>query len=361
MPAELVRELQGSGDLTFVGIDGDVQACVADLAGQGGSGLGLVRRDVRRPVGGRVAAETPRDRMGLRFVISGGVGVRAPVVGAADRSGCDHRAVAEELDRGVRDVGVPRELKRPHADPVDQQGGFGALLVAGDHADGPAPGGRETPCEPGPVRLQDLRGPVVGGIVEHGHSRRSPVAHGRPCGGHADLEAQWGWATAQFTWTDGTYEFQGSLAGGGTFTELATGRSWPITYDDLVGSGDNITLDGDGRAFLDPDTGETLVTIGDEFKEVIAQQHPQWADAVRGAVVDDPTPSPRQQLQVALIDGSSSPKYVDLPMLPPEFAPGATISPGPNSSFLVIAVTRVDGNSREYSIGEVTAYLIRRT
>ncbi|HAS09533.1 MAG TPA: hypothetical protein DCS55_03295 [Acidimicrobiaceae bacterium] len=177
----------------------------------------------------------------------------------------------------------------------------------------------------------------------------------------ADLEAQWGWATAQFTWTDGTYEFQGSLAGGGTFTELTSGRSWSITYDDLVGSGDNVSLVGDGRAFVDPDTGETLVTIGDEFKEAIAQQHPEWADAVRGAVVDDPTPSPRQHLQVALIDGSSAPKYVDLPMLPPEFAPGATISPGPDNSFLVVAVTRVDGNSREYSIGEVTAYLVRRT
>lgn len=173
----------------------------------------------------------------------------------------------------------------------------------------------------------------------------------------SDLEAQWGWATAHFTWSDGTFEFRGSLTGGGTFTVLASGRSWPITYDDFAGYGENTERTGDELAFLDPDTGETLLAIEDEFKEAIAEQHPRWADVVRGQPVDDPTPPPRQRLRVAVLEDSADPVYVDLP---PEFPMSTTISPGPDGSFLVLAITRVDGTSREHSIGELTAFAIRR-
>jgi hypothetical protein len=175
-----------------------------------------------------------------------------------------------------------------------------------------------------------------------------------------DLEAQWGWAHAQFTWSDGTFEFTGSYMGGGTFTDLRTGRSWPISYDDFVGAGTNTeVVEGEVR-FIDPDNGDVLVAIGDEFKNAIAAQHPRWADVVHGATAPDPTPAPARRLRVALTGPeAAAPEYVDLPPLPPEVH-GATLAPGPEDTFLVLAVTRIDGDANQFSVSEHTAFLVRR-
>lgn len=181
----------------------------------------------------------------------------------------------------------------------------------------------------------------------------------------SDLEAQYGWATAPFTWTDGTFRFEGSYMSGGTFTDERDGRSWAITYDDLVGAGDKVEVpaDGSGKHFLDPDTGEELVTIRDEFRDAIAEQHPQWADAVRGETVPDTTPAPDRQLRVALFDAGATPEYIDLPPQAGDRSMEAftTLSAGPDGSFLVIAATDFDGDPRSFQVSEWTVYLIDRS
>lgn len=174
-----------------------------------------------------------------------------------------------------------------------------------------------------------------------------------------DLEARWGWANAEFTWSDGTFQFVGSHTAGGTFTDLRTGRSWAISYDDLVGTGPNTeVVDGDVRV-LDPDTGEVVVVIdGGAFKEALAEQHPRWADVLAGAPMPDPTPAPARRLRVAILAPGAPPVHVDLPSLPPE-AEVATLVPGPDGTFLITAVTRIDGDADAFTVTERTAYLVR--